>query len=575
MSPRRPNHRRHQSRLRVRRGIPQGVTSGQSRLAVTAPAPDTFQNAIPTGGATVRLLSADGEPLFIAGVPVTVSLPLGVDAVLAASPGATVLTDAQGIASFDALTLTGLAGTYTLEYAAPGYTGASTTGHTLVAGTAVAGQSIASVPNGREDSETVVVIRLRDQSGNELAVAGASSVTVTVTGTNPVPQTTVPFADGGYTFRYTPGSAGTDTLTIRYGGTQISGSPYTSVVSLATGGFHAGSLRVGYHNMQDVVGTGPKLTGGNWNSVEPIYRLNHISAVSPATLEGFIPIADEKDILLVMTFPSGPSGFTDSTGDCRRWNETKWVNEATPYTGRSVITSALKRRRLIWYMFDEPWHSHFCNTITPAIVRDRLRWVKTQWPDCLIVCRIEPQYLRGGWGGSGALPVNYFDKMDYAFATYRGSTRSPSQGETPQQYFARARTIAFPAGYGLMYSHNWPNLGDPADCWPAFGPGDTRSGRIHGENSNLNRQGQIDLCSTAPGEERYWVESIQRQLDIVSAAAEDPQAPCVFFWQHSAPGALGTPFTNLQKRADMVAMGVSAIQTGENRPSWTGWRTAK
>ncbi len=58
---------------------------------------------------------------------------------------------------------------------------------------------------------------------------------VTVTGTNSATPTVTDVGDGTYTASYTPPAPGTDNVAITMGGTAISGSPYTSVVSWGGG----------------------------------------------------------------------------------------------------------------------------------------------------------------------------------------------------------------------------------------------------------------------------------------------------------------------------------------------------
>jgi hypothetical protein len=565
--------RHHRDRVLIPRRARRGhaTAAGSNRLAVTAPPPGQFQSAVTTVGASVRVQAPDGQDLLIAGVPVSAHAQLGAAAQLTTNP-VTATTNDQGVATFDEMTLTGTAGTYAIEFTAPGYLSATSTGHQLVAGPAVASASDAIVPVGRVGSITVVQVRIKDAQGNILTSAGGSTVTAQVTGTNPKPQSTVTFGANGYRYTYTPATAGTDIVTLKYGGVQISGSPYTSIVSAVTGGFHGGSLRVGYFDMQPYFGTGPQLTGGDWNTTEPIFRLVH-GFFTKAELEAAIPTARTKDIVICATFPANPGAITDLNGTCKYYNDTKWLTEFAKFTGSSIITQALKDRVLLWYGPDEPWHSHFCGSFTPSIVRNNFRRMKIEWPDSLCVGRIEPHMLNG-WGSATGLAFNYFDKMDYCFATYRGTTRTPSMGESPKQYFTRARGLVAAAGnYSIGgYSHNWPNLGDPDDCWLAFGSGDTRSGRIHGENGTV--PGQIDLCSAAVGTEKYWVESTQRTLDVVTAAAEDANAFGVFSWQHGSAG-IGATFAAIQKRSDRVQMDVDAVRLGEARAVFNGWRTPK
>jgi hypothetical protein len=101
---------------------------------------------------------------------------------------------------------------------------------TVGPGSASPANSTATVPNGRPQRPTTIVIQARDAYGNALSVGG-DTVVVTVSGKNHAgPMTATDVGDGTYTATYTPRDKGTDSVAITMNGTPIKGSPFTSKV---------------------------------------------------------------------------------------------------------------------------------------------------------------------------------------------------------------------------------------------------------------------------------------------------------------------------------------------------------
>ena len=163
-----------------------GVTSDPIALAA-GPAAALEMVTQPSGNATngqpfgqqpaVRLVDDAGNPVSEAGVSITVSIATGGGATLGGTLA--VLTDADGVATFTDLVLTGAAGLYTLGFASPGLTGVTSATIALGAGGA-AGLAIAQAPSSIAQSGVPLaqqpIIQLVDQSGNPVGQAG---VTVT------------------------------------------------------------------------------------------------------------------------------------------------------------------------------------------------------------------------------------------------------------------------------------------------------------------------------------------------------------------------------------------------------------
>ena len=132
-------------------------------------------------GAVVQLLDGSNNPVAQAGVNVTAAIKSGG----AALGGTTnVQTNANGIATFSNLTITGTIGTRTLLFGAGGFT-AVTSGAINVTPGPAAALTLASPPSSTAQSGAAFgaqpAIQLRDASGNAVAQAGVA-VTASLSG---------------------------------------------------------------------------------------------------------------------------------------------------------------------------------------------------------------------------------------------------------------------------------------------------------------------------------------------------------------------------------------------------------
>jgi filamin len=99
----------------------------------------------------------------------------------------------------------------------------------VAVGAAHGRQSTATVPAGKVGRRTVITIRARDASGNDLSVGG-DKVTVAISVANTTAAEVVDNRDGTYTATYMPRSTGTDYIAIGINGTSLAGSPFVSEV---------------------------------------------------------------------------------------------------------------------------------------------------------------------------------------------------------------------------------------------------------------------------------------------------------------------------------------------------------
>jgi len=175
-----------------------------------------------------RLRDAAGNNVQTAGVSVTASIQTGAVGSTLQNPGAT--TNGSGVATFSGLGITGLAGSYTLLFSAPGVSGTATASVTLGAGAATQltittqpGNATVNVPFG-----TQPVIQIRDSAGNPVDQALVFITASVATGTGSL---------GGFTTVTTNGSgvASFSGLSLNASGNhslQFSGGGLVPVVSI-------------------------------------------------------------------------------------------------------------------------------------------------------------------------------------------------------------------------------------------------------------------------------------------------------------------------------------------------------
>jgi hypothetical protein len=175
----------------------------------------------------LQLQDPFGAPLAQENVRVVASIRDG-GGILAGTTSAR--SDATGKVKFTDLLIRGDPGSRTLIFAAEGFSPIISSPIAVSAGPASAGQSSASVPNGRAGEETTISIRLEDEFGTRLEGA-AGSVAVSVSGANSADNLAVTDrGNGSYSASYTPTHAGSDQIEVLVSGSRVDGSPFSSRV---------------------------------------------------------------------------------------------------------------------------------------------------------------------------------------------------------------------------------------------------------------------------------------------------------------------------------------------------------
>ncbi|MET3725955.1 putative Ig domain-containing protein [Sphingomonas trueperi] len=251
---------------------------GSSNAVVTklneyldATAPDAGQTTLSVNGGLSATVSVGQTATILVTVKLSSGAGLaGANVTLNANPSAnttispaSAVTNSSGQATFSVQSNAAGSVTYSATASANGSTFTSTATVTVTSvGVRSPAQSSAVVPNGSAGLPTLVTITVRDSSGNPVTGA-AAALSASIGGSNAGTSVSA-IADrggGSYGFSYTPTIAGTDAVSIKLDGTNISGSPYSSLVAAPTlsfapapGGLPNGSVGTAYS--QTITATG-------------------------------------------------------------------------------------------------------------------------------------------------------------------------------------------------------------------------------------------------------------------------------------------------------------------------------
>ena len=165
------------------------ATAGAAtQLYVQTPQPTSGTIAAPLNTFTIGLKDGSGNIVANSGVTIAAAIASGPGGTLSGTTSA--VTNAQGLALFNNLTVTGLIGSYSFSFTAAGYTTATSSSVTLQTGSAAAlsitTQPSLSVVSGSSFS-TQPVVRVIDQGGNTVTSA-TGTMSVTAAGFTPSPS---------------------------------------------------------------------------------------------------------------------------------------------------------------------------------------------------------------------------------------------------------------------------------------------------------------------------------------------------------------------------------------------------
>ena len=167
-----------------------------------------------------------GVPLNESGVRVTVQIADGDGSVGGQTPAQ---SDGSGRVRFTDLELRGESGTFSLIFAADGFTPVTSAPIVVQPGPPSESESSISVGNGTAGETNTISAVLRDEFGNRIAGAGGD-LSIRISGANP--SAGLPVTDNGngaYSSSYVPVHSGTDQIGLEFRGAPL-GQPVSSVV---------------------------------------------------------------------------------------------------------------------------------------------------------------------------------------------------------------------------------------------------------------------------------------------------------------------------------------------------------
>ncbi|MBA2628198.1 MAG: Ig-like domain-containing protein, partial [Gemmatimonadales bacterium] len=201
-----------------------GSGSG-ARLRISVPPSATASSGVPLGTQPrIQLEDAAGNPVAQAGIAVTVQALAVSGGPVSLGGTTTANTDANGVAAFGDLSLSGPAGSQvTLNFASPGLTGTGSGTITLGSGNVSPANSTLQVTGSPitasgGSSTATVTVTARDAANN---VVPGAAVAVAVTGTNAVSSAPVTDASGNSTVTVSSTQAGIKTVTATINGVSI------------------------------------------------------------------------------------------------------------------------------------------------------------------------------------------------------------------------------------------------------------------------------------------------------------------------------------------------------------------
>ncbi len=159
------------------------VSGSAGRLGMVTQPPGAATNGIAfTQAPVVQLQDVNGNPVTTAGISISVAIASG-SGVLNGVPNQG--TDANGRATFPGLSITGLAGPYTLQFTSAGVTGVTSGVVTLAAGAATQVKITTEPPVAAQSAIAMApptVVQLQDVSGNAVSTSGTNVVAALVSG---------------------------------------------------------------------------------------------------------------------------------------------------------------------------------------------------------------------------------------------------------------------------------------------------------------------------------------------------------------------------------------------------------
>ena len=314
-----------------------------------------------------------------------------------------------------------------------------------------------------------------------------------------------------------------------------------------------------------------------------------------------IDIADTHNITLVLNCAGNKPSFSTTVGGTLTLDMGKYEANVrrfrpdadnTGFADRIKFADAVRRRRIVFYVVDEPNLRNADNAnvpdISPVQVNQMALIYKAVWQGYqpLTIVRCAANTLFSGWGGLSR-PSGGYTGVDYCWLQYnnnhgKGGTNTWGVPRDPRDIWQEQRDIieANNMQMGLCVSLNlWAGgigqdfLGVTAK-WDTDGPGGSSTlGYVLGDREGA-QQAQV-VTGTLSNTNKSVIANPNWIRKFTELAAADPDIPFVLFWQHVTPSSPSDEFINFYQRSDFQSALDDAITTGLARTTFAGWRTAK
>jgi len=315
-----------------------------------------------------------------------------------------------------------------------------------------------------------------------------------------------------------------------------------------------------------------------------------------------IDVADQFGIQLVLNVAGTKPLYCDTVAGVLTLNMgtyesnvRRFAPDNTAFADRLKFADAVRRKRIVFYVVDEPNRTNAQDKnvpdITPTQVNQMALIHKAVWQgyDPICIVRATATTLWGGWSGLSR-PSGGYTGVDYCWLQYTnthakggGSVTGPWQ--TPIEPDAALQTqrdyiTANNVNMGMVMSLNlWsggPGVNSTsgvAAAWDTDGPGGSSAlGYVVGI-SDTNEA--TVLTSPPPNSTRSLVANPDWIKKVADLATADSDLPFLLFWQHATSTNPASDFLAIYQRQDYQDALEYAINKGLTRSSFNGWRTPK
>lgn len=440
-----------------------------------------------------------------------------------------------------------------------------------------------------------------DVLGGSVAAAASASVsipTVTTTVVNTLLVAAVSNSLGvtAPTVRVATLSNGALTNLAKRANTQLDGTGGTTTNNRLPVGFFS----FGAGGKFGAVGQGPDLT-----TATPCGACMFVPNI--ADIGAQIDAADAGNILLLLQPSGNKANFTTTVNGVPTLDMTKYEanvrkfrpdNDNTAFADRLKFADAVRRRRIIFYVIDEPNLNQGVVSNVPDITPTQANQMgllhKTIWAgyDPLTLIRVPAETMASGWkttAGSFGRPPGGWTGFDYCWNQYtlrhgRGNSvgkpwstpRSPQEVRDEQYDIIAANNLDLGVFESLNMTAGGIGLDSPLGVtakWDTDGPGGGSTlGYVTGSLSTTQDALTFTTLVDSQGSVLSNPDWIRKHAEL---AAQDSRCPGLLYWMHIYTGAPADEYINFYQRADFQSAFADAIAFGNARTSFDGWRDAK